>query len=85
MASKFGETNDVKRVALIEGYEFNLVLTAEGVQITRKGDKHKGDKPTIMVSWTDVLEIGAEKQAARGELSFRGTEFKDAYTFLGID
>jgi hypothetical protein len=85
MASKLGETSDIKRVCAIDGVEYNLVFTAEGILFTRKGDKHKGEKPTIKLVWRDALEIGAERQHERGELKFRDKEFKDAYTFLGVD
>jgi hypothetical protein len=33
----------------------------DGLHFTRKGDKTRGEKPTITLKWGDALEIGAER------------------------
>ena len=80
MASKLTEVEPTKRVHSIEGYEVNIVMDADGLHIQKKGDKHR-EKPTIHVSWTDLMEIGADKQKERGELG----DANGAYDFLGLE
>lgn len=94
MASKFGKLNpetnewegtaDIVRQHDIEGYEVKMVISADGISITRKGDKHK-EKPTLKGSWTDILEIFAARQKERGELEHDGKEYNGAYDFLGFE
>jgi hypothetical protein len=63
----------------IEGYWFKTTSDANGISFIKKGDKHR-EKPTITVSWLDILEIGADKQKERGELG----DAQTAWDFLKV-
>lgn len=75
-----GETAPVIRVVPIEGYNTIVTMNKEGLTITRKGDKSRGERPAIKLSWGDIMEIGAERQ-----VDAEGKPVGDAYTYLGFD
>jgi hypothetical protein len=87
MASHINDTEPVKRVVPIEGYECNVTMDKDGLHFTRKGDKTRGEKPTITLKWGDALEIGAERMKdADGKLvTDKDGNPLSAYTFLGFD
>lgn len=84
MASTFEGTAPIKRTHSIEGYDVNMVIDKDGIHIQRKGDKNR-EKPQVDVSWTDILEIGADKMKAAGKLVHKGKEFESAYDYLGLE
>jgi hypothetical protein len=80
MASNINEVSPTTREVPIEGYDFHVTQSPTGLTITKKGARGT-NKPTLKVSWTQLLEIGAEKnRPAKADGSPAS-----AYTFFGID
>lgn len=76
MASTFEKTAEIKRDTLLEGYPVRIFIDGNGIRFQRKGDRSR-DKKVVCVSWTDIAEIGAEKDP-----NCAGQDF---YSYLKLD
>lgn len=74
MASSFANTAEIIRQHTIEGYDVKMTIDGTGISVIRKGDKSR-DKKTLFISWTTIMELGAEKSGT-------GQSF---YELLGFD
>jgi hypothetical protein len=76
MASKFANTQPVIRDHEIEGYPVRITIDGDGVTFQRKGDRSR-DKAQVVVPWSAIAEIGADKDP--------NVEGKGFYAHLGFD
>lgn len=74
---KFAEGKVVKREMTLDGMNLVAHLSAEGVSFYRKGDRHRGTKASVTLSWSDILGAGEELMGVEAEayLGFRSPVF----------
>lgn len=59
MASNITEVKPVTREVTIQDMDCYVTISPDGVQITRKGDKHQKDKRMLVLSWDELMEYSS--------------------------